>query len=354
MKNIFSKEEFLNEKNNVKIDSVNEGLFKWLKDQFKNMFNEADKKVKESKEINPKIETAKKNIDALFIKKVDELKTLIGSTTTPTNSSTTQADLGTGESAIYNTYIDKLNEADAITTSATTQTIGELTDDAAKKSNDPNNPIEVSIKMERTNLEKSLKSYLESENRLVKDLTNAKLSEYDSYVEGKRLEIYQKFTGPVAQKMATDEQKKIETANANIKKLMANLGNAAGVHDGDIFEYKNKDGYKNLIMITKTEKDSNGKVTKFEAKTIFKFAVTPEDIKNNDKLKERNNIVVKQEEFVSQQAFTPNVNGFDKNNPMNKELVLSTYNGIIDDAAWEEIYKYRKDFINKNTTTPKV
>ena len=363
MKNIFDYKEFVNESKKPKQEIVNEGLFKWLKDQFKNLFNEADKKVKESKEINPKIETAKKNVDALFIKKIDELKSLSGGgiTSGATSGETTgQQDLGAGqgESVIYNTFKSKLNEVDMTptttppTTPTTTGTGGVLTDEAIKKSNDPNNPIEVSIKRERTTLEAALKTYLTSDNNLLKNLTNAKLSEYDSYVEGKRLEIYQNFTGPVAQKLATETQKKIETDNANIKKIMANLGNAAGLKAGDMFDYTTKDGYKNLILITKAVTDeTTNKVTSLSAKTIFKFAVTAEDVKANDKLKERTDTPVTEAEFKAQDEFTPNTNNFDKTKPLNKDGVIAAH-PVIDAVKYKEIGKMRKPILDQIKTKP--
>ena len=69
-RNLHSYKDFLNEKR--KIESVNEGLFGFLKKMF-NKVKDFGKQIKESGEIDAKFEEAKKELDALFKDKLDDL-----------------------------------------------------------------------------------------------------------------------------------------------------------------------------------------------------------------------------------------------------------------------------------------
>lgn len=281
---LYNYNKFLYE--SKKSETLNEGFFDFFKKMFKKL-QDMGEKVKDSKEIDKIIETAKKDVDKLFNSKINDLvddaiqqlskpsgTTQVQSTDTDKNVQQSGVTSGVTES-IYYSYNDRLFEADL-----------PAGIEAIKKEK---NPIDEAIDQWKELVKTKMKMYLESKNTSVQFYAQAKLAELNEYIINKKITLYQK--NKLAEKLLKSAQEEAKQVGKSYEEVMKKLENSlkGAKHTfkkGDLYRYKTKDGEENIIMFVDDKqaktvrrgKDKTGKVDPNELPDAEVFTPTLDGI----------------------------------------------------------------------------
>jgi len=242
-KNLHSYKNFLNEKKKYENEIINEGLFGWLKKMFNKMKDYA-KQIKESGEIDQKIEQAKTDIDGLFNDKLEDMiidtnkKGQVQETDTPDKDQATQTPK---DQATQTPTGDKVQ--DSYQYIAEAQVVKE-------KEKTYDNPIDEAIGEFIKSTKEQMQVYLTSKNQKVKLYAQAKISELNQHIIKKKIEIYKAKKAELGEdklkELMSKEQTKLKEEQTIGQKLMNGMAKLfkkteTEYNVGDEITYKSKD-----------------------------------------------------------------------------------------------------------------
>jgi len=248
MKNLYSYKEFLTEKN-----QLNEGLFSWLKGLFKDLQNYA-KKVKESGEIDKKIEVWKKDLDKI----IDEKKNDIKDSETPEQSGSTQSTGATNASYKYQ-GTDLIKEAEEVKKDI--PDMPEFIKNLGKEKS-TGNAIDDAINQFLDNKKAELMPYINSDIKATRLYVYAKLAELNTHILNQKIEIYKAKKGKEKELKAAQEKLKIlENDSKELQNgLKSELGDVSkDFKEGDTVIYKRDKWDKNAEEIWNKLSDKDKK-----------------------------------------------------------------------------------------------
>lgn len=292
---MFSYKEFLVEKN-----QLNEGFWGWLKGMFKNL-QEYAKKIKESGEIDKKINSWKTDLDKLIDEKVADIKQ--GEGQKPTQGEQKPAEGGQkpaqggeqkpaegAQTPAGQKPAGKENESYLYEAEEVKKEVLETMPDFIKtlgKEKSTGNAIDDAINQFLDNKKSELMPYINSDNKSVRLYVYAKIAELNTHILNKKIEIYK--ADKTKQKELKESQNKLKVLSEDIKKNEANLkkeleNKTSEVETGKIYRYTNKKGQVSNVYLKKDgtavttsdkgEKEPGEPVDKPNIKDTFKPVTT--------------------------------------------------------------------------------